>query len=55
MDKEVSKGRSLSLALKERRVLPDTFINLLALGEKSGELERSLKMLQDMYERRVRL
>jgi len=53
VDKEVSKGRSLSLALKERRVLPDTFINLLALGEKSGELERSLKMLQDMYERQA--
>ncbi len=53
VDKEVSKGRSLSMALKERQVLPDTFINLLALGEKSGELERSLKMLQDMYERQA--
>ncbi|MDM7266415.1 MAG: type II secretion system F family protein [Aquificaceae bacterium] len=53
VDKEVSKGRSLSLVLKERWVLPDTFINLLALGEKSGELEKSLKMLQDMYERQA--
>ncbi|MFN4012576.1 MAG: type II secretion system F family protein [Aquificaceae bacterium] len=53
VDKEVSKGKSLSLAFKERQVLPDTFISLLALGEKSGELEKSLKMLQDIYERQA--
>ncbi|MFN7065809.1 MAG: type II secretion system F family protein [Aquificaceae bacterium] len=50
---EVSKGKSLSSALRERAVLPETFINLLAIGERSGELEKSLRMLRDMYERQV--
>ncbi len=50
---EVAKGRSLSLSLKDREVLPETFLNLLALGERSGELERSLQMLSELYERQA--
>ncbi|MDW8434492.1 MAG: type II secretion system F family protein [Aquificaceae bacterium] len=50
---EVAKGRSISSALRDRKVLPETFTNLLLVGEKSGELEKSLKMLQSMYERQA--
>ncbi|MCX8059628.1 MAG: type II secretion system F family protein [Aquificaceae bacterium] len=53
VEQEVSKGRSISSSLRERRVLPETFLNLLSMGEKSGELEKSLKMLQEMYERQA--
>ncbi len=51
IDQEVAKGRSLSSVLRERRVLPETFVNLLAMGERSGEMEKSLKMLSELYER----
>ncbi|MCS6957057.1 MAG: type II secretion system F family protein [Aquificaceae bacterium] len=47
---EVAKGRSMSSVLRDRGVLPDNFVNLLSMGERSGELERSLKMLQELYE-----
>jgi len=53
IDQEVAKGRSLSSVLRERRVLPKTFVNLLAMGERSGELEKSLKMLSELYERQA--
>lgn len=50
---EVSKGRSISSALRERKVLPETFLNLLSMGERSGELEKSLQMLEELYERQA--
>ncbi len=50
---EIAKGKSLSALLKDRGVFPETFINLLAIGERGGELERSLKMLKEMYERQA--
>ncbi len=50
---EVAKGRGLSSVLREKGVLPETFVNLLALGERSGELEKSLKMLSELYERQA--
>ncbi len=53
IDQEVAKGRSLSSVLREKRVLPETFLNLLAMGERSGELEKSLKMLSELYERQA--
>ncbi|MCS7196105.1 MAG: type II secretion system F family protein [Aquificaceae bacterium] len=53
VEEEVSRGRSISSALKDRRVLPETFLNLLSMGERSGELEKSLKMLQELYERQA--
>lgn len=53
IDLELSKGKSLSLALREKGILPESFINLLAMGEKSGELEKSLKLLSSMYERQA--
>ena len=53
IDQEVAKGRSLSSVLREKRVLPETFVNLLAMGERSGELEKSLKMLSELYERQA--
>ncbi len=53
VEQEVAKGKSLSLALRERRVLPETFLNLLAMGERSGELEKSLMMISELYERQA--
>ncbi|MFN3263647.1 MAG: type II secretion system F family protein, partial [Aquificaceae bacterium] len=45
--------RSLSASLRDRGVLPETFVNLLSMGERSGELERSLQMLTELYERQA--
>ncbi|MFN3947107.1 MAG: type II secretion system F family protein, partial [Aquificaceae bacterium] len=53
IESEIAKGKSLSTLLRERGVFPETFINLLAIGERSGELERSLKALKEMYERQA--
>ncbi|MEJ5339285.1 MAG: type II secretion system F family protein [Aquificaceae bacterium] len=53
LELEVSRGRSLSASLRDRGVLPETFVNLLSMGERSGELERSLQMLTELYERQA--
>lgn len=53
LEDDLAKGKSLSSSLKVRKVLPETFINLVSMGERSGELEKSLLMLRDLYERQA--
>jgi len=53
VEEEVAKGKRLSTALKERGVLPSTFVSLLQTGEASGELERSLELIAQLYQRQV--
>jgi len=48
---EIERGRSLSWVLKESRLFPSLFINLIETGEGSGELERMLKLASDIYRR----
>ena len=51
MSSEIERGRSLSWVLKESRLFPSLFINLIETGECSGELERMLKLASDIYRR----
>jgi len=48
---EVREGKKLALSLREKGVFPADMIYLIALGEESGELERSLKHLAENYRR----
>jgi len=46
LPEQVAKGRSLSEVLRSKEVFPPLFVSLLAVGEKSGELERYLSLLE---------
>ena len=48
---DVEKGVNLSVILKEGGVFPPLFVNLVETGENSGELERMLGLLADIYRR----
>ncbi len=50
--KDVSEGMSLSESLGKRRdVFPELVINLVAVGEETGELDRALLRASDYYEK----
>jgi type IV pilus assembly protein PilC len=53
LEEEVFRGRSLSNALKDRHIFPEAFVSLLSIGERSGEMEKSLLMLEKLYESRA--
>jgi len=48
---ELAKGKSLSEVLRATGVFPSLFISLLATGERSGELEKALDLLEETYDR----
>jgi general secretion pathway protein F len=50
---EVSKGKSLWLALSEERVFPMLSIQMIQVGEQSGELEKMLYKIADVFENEV--
>jgi len=50
---DVEKGRSLGDALSETRVFPNLFIQMIQVGEQSGELEPMLAKIADVYENEV--
>lgn len=49
----VSKGERIRERLKKSEFLPINVVNMLGVGEESGELERSLKRIAESYERLV--
>jgi len=50
--KDVSEGMSLSDAMAKRRdVFPELVINLVAVGEETGELDRALLRASEYYEK----
>jgi len=53
LPEQVAKGRSLSEVLRSKEVFPPLFVSLLAVGEKSGELERSLSLLEKVYDQQA--
>jgi len=53
LPEQVAKGRSLSEVLRSKEVFPPLFVSLLAVGEKSGELERSLSLLERVYDQQA--
>ncbi len=52
VSKEVSEGMSLSDSMAKRKdVFPELVINLVAVGEETGELDRALLRASDYYEK----
>jgi len=50
---EVEKGKSFSSLLSREKVLPELFVNLVETGEVSGELEKTLNLLAQVYEKQA--
>lgn len=49
----VSKGQSLAAALDAAHLLPSLAIQMIQVGEQSGELEKMLYKIADIYEKEV--
>lgn len=49
--KDVSEGSSLSASLKDCRIIPEMLIQMIATGEKTGEVDRMLLSAAQIYER----
>jgi general secretion pathway protein F len=50
---DVGKGQGLADALGKTRVFPDLAIQMVQVGEQSGELEKMLNKVADVYEKEV--
>ena len=53
--KEVGKGQALGTALAKGEILPDLTIQMIQVGEQSGELEAMLNKIADVFENEVEL
>lgn len=53
MTKEVSEGKSLTYVFSKSKIFPDAFVNLINTGEKSGEVEKILNLLAEIYDRQA--
>ena len=51
--KEVSKGKGLGTALAGNSIFPDLSIQMIQVGEQSGELEAMLNKVADVFENEV--
>ena len=51
--KEVGKGQALGTALAKGKILPDLTIQMIHVGEQSGELEAMLNKIADVFENEV--
>lgn len=49
----VREGEGIAPALAEARVFDDLVVNLIAVGEETGELDRMLQKIADVYEEEV--
>lgn len=47
---EVGKGKALGAALSEAKIFPNLFIQMIQVGEQSGELEAMLNKIADVFE-----
>ncbi len=52
---EVGKGKALAAALSESRIFPQLSIQMIQVGEQSGELEKMLTKIADVFENEVEL
>ncbi|WP_457600332.1 type II secretion system F family protein [Hydrogenivirga sp.] len=48
---EIERGRSLSWVLRHTGLFPPLFVNLVETGESSGELERMLQLVSEIYKK----
>lgn len=50
---QVTEGKSLNYALKQARIFPPIVIHMVAVGEKTGELEDMLLNVADNYDQQI--
>jgi len=50
---EIQAGKSLALPLSRSKLVPPVVIQMIGVGEHSGELEKMLNKIADIYEREV--
>jgi type IV pilus assembly protein PilC len=50
---EIMQGGLISLAIQEERVFPDLAVQMIAIGEESGELDKMLMKVGQFYETEV--
>jgi general secretion pathway protein F len=50
---QIKEGASLSEPLSKNKIIPPVVIQMIAVGEQSGELEKMLNKVADIYEREV--
>jgi general secretion pathway protein F len=50
---DIQAGKSLNLALSRSKWFPPVFLQMVAVGEQSGDLEAMLNKIADAYEREV--
>ncbi|MGB3405781.1 MAG: type II secretion system F family protein [Microcoleaceae cyanobacterium] len=50
---EIQQGGLISLAIQEERVFPDLAVQMIAIGEESGELDKMLMKVGQFYETEV--
>ena len=51
--KEVSQGRPLSMSLASSKLFPDLAIQMIQVGEQSGQMETMLNKITDVFEREL--
>lgn len=51
VNEEIQKGKTFSVALKEHKDIPDMLINLVEVGETSGNLDKMMETLAKYYEK----
>ncbi len=50
---EVKKGKSLSLLLKEKKLLPENALQLVLIGEETGQLDEMFSLISDIYKKQT--
>jgi general secretion pathway protein F len=50
---EIREGKSLSTPLSKSNLIPPVVVQMISVGEHSGELEKMLNKIADIYEREV--
>ncbi|MEZ4816257.1 MAG: type II secretion system inner membrane protein GspF [Bdellovibrionota bacterium] len=50
---QVTEGKSLNYALKQARIFPPIVVHMVAVGEKTGELEDMLLNVADNYDQQI--
>jgi len=50
---EIEKGKKLSESLKQKNILPESSIQILSVGEETGQLEDMFQMISDIYKKQT--
>ncbi len=50
---EIKKGKKLSTSLKDKGIFPENIIQLVILGEETGQLDEMMDLISDIYRRQT--